>query len=631
MTETVAGLPDDLAVHSHAHKRDSAVDPRRRPFSIDLREIAANALAPPWPGLLSEAAEPLKAGITRVFVGADNIRNVIDYNLGAAVDELKKPSGRDGDTATSTVQGGMPPAATPIQTARKLAADAFRRSVELVEDGSGSLQKLWSEFARKFDAAVDDDWQDLISQVRADDMMSERWIGWRTVALRGVERWLRRSESVCKDALSLARQKAHASWRLGTRMLRRGRFAVGLVEATEEDDSSMAYALRGADDVRNDLPLVYRRLFTIGAVADASLLRGRARDLVSVRRRFEKWKSGGGSGTLILTGQIGSGRSSFLEALQAKVFDECEVRSFNVEERLRTGDRLAETISEVLALPRNARNWDGITADLRQREAAQPPTVFIVDDLEHLLLQHAGGTDLLRHLLALMVRTQHAVFWLAAIGHEAWRYFEKVAGMSAASVSCYGLGAIRRKEMEEIVLARHHRSGMSLRFNPPKEPSPLLTRRLRRAHTFEREQEILKEAYFDAVFRNAGDSIALTMLYWLRSVEFEEHEDVVAVKPFQPLSFDQLNKLDLLRLFSLKAFVLHNTLTAGELAEVLRIPIERSVLIFEALLRLAVIERSPVDRPAAGESVDCTKDRFRLSRLVVHPVVALLRAGRILY
>jgi hypothetical protein len=255
----------------------------------------------------------------------------------------------------------------------------------------------------------------------------------------------------------------------------------------------------------------------------------------------------------------------------------------------------------------------------------------MVDNLEHLMLQTAGGTELLQKILALMVRTDHTVFWLSTMSTEAWRYFAKVSAMTAATVSVHNLASILRDDVEDIVLSRHKHSGISLRFKPPRDPSPILKRQLHRAPSPEREQEILQAVYFDAIFKHTGGHIGLALLYWVRSVEFENGGDVVAIKPLNPMSFDQLKRLDLPRQFTLKAFLLHNTLTAEELATILRAPFGRAELILEALLRHAVIERIEVDGKEPGGPVDCARDRFRLNRLVVFPVAEVLRGNRILY
>jgi hypothetical protein len=238
---------------------------------------------------------------------------------------------------------------------------------------------------------------------------------------------------------------------------------------------------------------------------------------------------------------------------------------------------------------------------------------------------------LLQLLLSLMVRTDYAVFWIGTVSHEAWRYVEKAASASTTSVGAQRLTPLGRKEVEGIVLSRHQRSGMTLQFMAPRDPSPLLKRRLRRARGQERQQEILQGIYFDALFRQSGDDIALGLLYWLRSVDFRDEGDMVVVRPFQAMNFNQLKRLDLPGLFALKAFVIHNTLTAAELAGILRIPVERGALILEALLNLALIERVGRDGVPSDQPPDTALDRFRLSRLVIYPVVQRLRDARVLY
>jgi len=631
LTILVTQLPGDLMVHRRGRDVDREVEPGKRPFTINLREIASNALSPAWPALLSEAAGPLKAAITRTWVQAERLQHVIDYNLGAAIDELVGADQARRETMTTgvTEEGSPPP--TPQERAFQLAADAVRRSGELVEELRQSLAGPWSEFTRTFDAAVHDDWQDLINQVKSDDLMMERWVGMRTRALRQVERTQDQVELLWRRGVSAAKQRAGVAHRYATKLLRRGRSAVGVVDAAEEPESTIAEALQGAERVRKALPLVYRRLFGFGVVTDDSLLEGRGRDLVSVRKRFERWKSSGGPGTLILTAPLGSGRTSFLEALRSKVFDECSVKIVALRERVGTVDQLIAALSEILGTPQRARGLEQLEAALTLRTRDGAPLVIVIDDLEHLILQSADGADLLRRLLNVMLRTDHAVFWLAMVSEEAWRYARVAASAAVASIGTYALAPLDCREVEELILGRHHRSGMTLHFVAPKDCSPILKRRLRRARTGERQQEILKQLFFDNLCRHSGNDLSLTMLYWLRSVQFEDDEDVVTVRPLEPISFVQLRHLDLAQLFALRAFVVHNTLTAAELGLVLRVTVDRAVLLLESLINLAVIERVHADRIKVDQPSDAAADRFRLSRVVLYPVLDRLRGAHVIY
>jgi hypothetical protein len=375
---------------------------------------------------------------------------------------------------------------------------------------------------------------------------------------------------------------------------------------------------------------VYRRLFSFGVLSEAALLVGRGRDLVHVRRRFEIWRSGKGPGSLVIRGSLGSGRTSLIEALRTKVFAESVVYTLTLNERVNDDEKLAAALAGVDLFAQDAEL--PIESVGRQLEkSSSGPTVILLDNLEHLMLQASGGTERLRLVLALMLRTDHAVFWVATVSDEAWKYIEKAVSSSAASVGNYSLSDLGRQEKEDLILKRHHRSGMSLSFTAPKDPTPILKRRLRNAGTPERRQEILQEIYFDALHRYTRNNIALALLYWLRSVEFQEDGDLVLVRPLKAINFDQLKHLELERLFALKALVLHNTLTAVELGTILRIPVERSALIFETLLNIGLIERVSAENTFAEQPIDATVDRLRLKRLVMYPVTQRLHDARVLY
>jgi hypothetical protein len=624
-------LPGDLMVHARSRDAHAEVDPGKRPFAINLREITSNVLSPAWPALLSEAAEPLKAAITRAWVGAEKLQHVIDYNLDAAVEELLGEDQVAQEGAVPMIGTEVQAPQTPRETAFGLAADAVRRTGELVEELRASVAEPWSAFTRTFDAAVHDDWRHLIDQVKSDDLMMERWVGIRTRALRQAERTHDRIELLWKRGMSAARQRAAVTRRFLARLLRRGRSAVGVIDAAEEAETTISEALWSAEHARKALPLVYRRLFGFGVVADESLLEGRGRDLVNVRRRFERWRSGGGPGVLILTAPIGSGRTSFLEALRSKVFDECVVKTLALRERVSDVDWLIAALCEMLGTPNGARSLQQLETALTSRTKGSAPIVIVIDNLEHLILQSADGTDVLRQLLGVMLRTDHAAFWLAAVSQEAWRYARVAASAEVASVGTYSLAPLERGDVEDVILGRHHRSGMTLEFVAPQDRSPILKRRLRRAETRERKQEILKELFFDNLCRHSGNDLTLTMLYWLRAVQFVEDGDAVTVRPVQPISFAQLRQLGLAQLFALRAFVVHNTLTAAELGSILRVTVDRAVLLLESLINLALIEPVHADGAMGDQPIEAAADRFRLSRVVLYPVLERLRGAHVIY
>jgi hypothetical protein len=120
----------------------------------------------------------------------------------------------------------------------------------------------------------------------------------------------------------------------------------------------------------------------------------------------------------------------------------------------------------------------------------------------------------------------------------------------------------------------------------------------------------------------------LAMFYWLRSADFAAAEETLTIEPIDALSFRFLDAFDLPRTFTLKALVIHNTLSLDEHARIFRMNEEQSTIQLESLLTLRLIEPASPEgktdgRPAHGHVVP--GQRYRLRRLILHPVIRHLR------
>ncbi len=93
----------------------------------------------------------------------------------------------------------------------------------------------------------------------------------------------------------------------------------------------------------------------------------------------------------------------------------------------------------------------------------------------------------------------------------------------------------------------------------------------------------------------------LAMFYWLRSADFAA-EETLTIEPIDALSFRFLDAFDLARTFTLKALVIHNTLSLDEHARIFRLDEEQSTIQLESLLTLRLIE--PASFPANGTGSD---------------------------
>jgi len=240
----------------------------------------------------------------------------------------------------------------------------------------------------------------------------------------------------------------------------------------------------------------------------------------------------------------------------------------------------------------------------------------------------------LERVLMLFAKTDSSVYWLAMAGSVAWQFVERTAPEATALATTLVLDPLEPDELEAIIESRHGRTGMPVRFATPDDLSPIVRQRLRRARTEERRQQILRAEFFDDLHRLSGQDVMLALFHWLRSADFEAERDTLTVNPIEPLRFRFLNGFDLTRTFTLRAFVLHNTLTVEEHMRIFRMSAEQSVLTLEPLLDLRLIERVPSEgsrEDAAGHGRIVPGERYRLRRLVLHPVTEFLQSKNIIY
>jgi hypothetical protein len=187
--------------------------------------------------------------------------------------------------------------------------------------------------------------------------------------------------------------------------------------------------------------------------------------------------------------------------------------------------------------------------------------------------------------------------------------------------------------LEELILARHRRSGLPLEFQTPEDLNPLVRRRLRLSRGEQAHQKILRCEYFDRLHRLSQDSIPLAILYWLRSTDFRSGEGTLSLTPPTEIKYAFLDDLDLELDFALKALLEHGSLTLAEYREVFAASEDESVQTFEALRSRLLLE------PAGpGEGMEQTAERnvvegtaYRIPALLSQVVARRLKSRNILH
>jgi hypothetical protein len=253
--------------------------------------------------------------------------------------------------------------------------------------------------------------------------------------------------------------------------------------------------------------------------------------------------------------------------------------------------------------------------------------------MEHLLLRTVRGTALATRVLTFMSRTDSRVLWIGTLGAHGWQLLDRAESAASGLVLHHRPAPIDRSALEELILLRHQRSGLRLRFDIPDEPSPLLRQRLRKAPTEAAKQSILQQEHFDRLHAQCGSNIMLALFHWVRSVELDEDEMVMHVRSVKPLDFSFLDHFSMQQAFALKSLLDHATLTIEEYSAVAQLPLDTCLELFESLGNALLIQ--PADaRHLDAESPFATIEpsrRYRIRPLLVHPIMEFLRGKNILH
>ena len=629
----LAVQPRSFTVHPRPDPDDSPIDPRVEEHEVDWRTITHDTLHgwlfDQWRTALLPLAEATETTLQR----AEEVRQVVQFNLGAAIEEIEDLLAlrrRNAGDASAPPDG--------VANARELVGEGLRRAVERIRTTGSALRDARAPFVRAVWAANTYAWSQLHERARVAGRAREHVLRLQAVLTKRFRDLLTDLQTETRRASVQARRATRSAKQRARDLVRLGQTAVGVAEVDAAAQQETVEALSSIESALETLPVVYRRLFSFRPIVDPGLLVGRDDDRRIVERHVEQWQRGLAN-ALILTGPPGSGLTSLINVLRATTLRGARRHVVEIPERVAEETALASMIARGLGLP--IASSDEITLDDVARHLNAEPRperlrVCTIENLEHVFLRTVGGTELMTRLLGFMSETDTRVLWIGTMSSTAWQAVRASESAATGLVVQHELETLDRNELEELILCRHRRSGLQLDFDVPDEgTAPLLARRVRAADA-EEEQDLLKEEFFDRLFSLCGQNVMLALFYWFRAVHLEPgdaEEGLLHVRPLRPMNFDFLDAFSMEHTFALKALLDHGTLTIAELADVLQIDAARSRALLESLgnALLIVPDASLVD-PGRVPFTSVDRDtRYRIRPLVLHPVTRFLRSRNVIH
>jgi hypothetical protein len=595
-----------------------------------LRETTTVLLFDGWRAMIPALAD----AVLRATETADDVTGIVRFNLGAAIEEMQ-----DLRAARRRSAGGE--AITEhLDAARELALDGLDRAITLLSDAERPLVDAGLPVARAVRSTTTATWARIHERIRATGQTREQMLRARALTesyLRTATEWGRSTTRELRIRLERSLRQGR---RRGEQILRMGQTAVGTGSVDDAVLQETVAAVIGLENELRDMPLVYRRLFSLRPVRDPDLLVGRDADLQRIDQHVRQWEDGLPN-ALLLTGDPGSGMTSLLNVAAATSLRSARRYTIDLTERYTEERAVVHLFARTLGLTRDGLpdTFDDLADQIRQQPASRRRRVVFIEHLEHLLLRAVGGTDLLASVVEFLSTTDARYIWIATISGFGWQIVRAHQPDAAGLVVEHRLAPFGRETLEELIMRRHRRSGLPLRFDAPSESAqPILTRRLARTETEEQRQTFLREEYFDRLHALCGQNVMLALFHWFRSVRLSDGRNgspsgTVTVAPVQPIRFDFLDAFPIRRSFALKALLEHGSLTVSELADVMQLSTGAARTILEALGNaqlIAPVETVGVPGTYAFDGVDPAA-RYRVRPMVLHPVARHLRSRNIVH
>lgn len=365
-----------------------------------------------------------------------------------------------------------------------------------------------------------------------------------------------------------------------------------------------------ATDEENKVEQRVATAFPLGAVDPKDCLQRFPR-LDTIATLAERVREGGRGAAVALVGEAGMGKTTWLRALAEKVGGDPKV--LDAPPSAHDRSIFCRWLAEQLDLPMTD-SPAGIAEALADTELSG---LICVDCGENLFLRRIGGTEGFRALAEIAGRTQERLVWVCAFSENAWRYLRAAEAGQSLFGRLVELRGWPEEEVAELVESRMRRAGLSLDFSGLLEGTaaeaaldgPARQRALERA----------REEYFRLLWDATDGNPRLVSHFWLRSLQRDEKTGQLTVRLFDTPDPATLEGLHDESRFLLAAVVVHEDLSAGEAAMVLRWPVARCAALLDTLAARGLLTEE-TERPG----------RFRIHVHYFRSVLRHLRRRRLL-
>ena len=539
----------------------------------------------------SSAARDLKTEVIKKLEGIEFSLNeligIVDYNLDAAINSVKEEQSEE--------------------NIQELTMEGIERTQAKSDGISEQLNEIELLITKNLKTAVDTLNSGLLKLTINENITDLRLRLAKAKAVEKTEDYKRKLLIKVKNFLPIAlrylRQKSTITKTILTSYAKK----LGLIEQPVELSAELSDFLTQTEGAIEQLPYVYRRLYSIKPTEEEVFFVGREHEIKNLTKAYENWKAGNYSATAI-TGEKGSGASSLLNFLLKEITKEKILRKKLSTNYSSEGDFL--DFFKDLLKNNELNSFEQIVDELNNGNYS----IIILEDMQHFFMKKIQGFEAINLLFELISQTDDKIFWIQEYTSFAWKYLEKAVSINRFFKFIIHLESFTNEQVIEVIMKRHRVSGYNIKY-----ANTFLSKQEKRksARLNEKEKEdFLEKSYFNSLNQFAQSNISLALLYWLRST-LNVEKNTITIGQLKNVNFDFLSKLPQESTYTLHALLLHDSLSINEHA----LLFNQSEI--KSRLDLMVLEDQGVLNSIEG--------RYKINRLLFRQIVNVLTNKNIIH
>ena len=325
-----------------------------------------------------------------------------------------------------------------------------------------------------------------------------------------------------------------------------------------------------------ELPEDLRQWFSEEPVNDETYAVTELPGLAEFDKQAERWAAGEKSAAVLVVGETGFGKTSWLNNA-ALLVESANVKRVDFETRMLSEAELLGFLKRALVLETRS----DARADVIEAIVKAGPQIIMLDDVHHLLLRGVGTYDAWMVLSEVIERTRTHTFWVATMGALAFQHLSWSRGGVEPFRKVVRLGAWDDARISLLINARTRESEYEMVYDD------LVVDKLEGVDG-EAQLVSTQQGYTRLIWDYADGCPRVALHCWKNSL-VPDGDNRVRVRLFQRPNADALESLSEVEKFVLAGVAWHTTLTLEEAVRSLKYGVMLCEDAFDKLLDLGIV------------------------------------------